>query len=115
MGYLLEKMFFSQPGSNPSAVLCYNDLIAIGLINSLLEMGKRVPEDISVVGFDNIDIGGSVRIPLTTIQIPANEIGASAARLLIEQVEDGPKKKVKNLILPVQMIVRESAGKHMNC
>ncbi|MCB9247553.1 MAG: substrate-binding domain-containing protein [Ignavibacteriales bacterium] len=68
-GYLVGKKILNKGFTIPTAVFCYNDLLAIGLINSLLESGIKVPEDISIVGFDNIDFGKYLKIPLTTVQM----------------------------------------------
>ena len=72
----------------PSAVIANNDAIAVGAIRAFLEAGLSVPEDISVVGFDDIPFSGAFHPPLTTVSVPCREIGATAVRMLLERVRD---------------------------
>lgn len=109
-GYNVGKELFSKNGDGPTAVFCYNDLVAIGLINALLELGIRVPEDVSVVGFDNIDFGEYLRIPLTTVNMPAYEIGKAATKLLIKQITDSSSPANENVILKYNLIKRNSCA-----
>jgi len=74
-------------GSCCTAVICYNDLVAIGAMRGLLNQGKRIPEDVSVVGFDDIDVSSYLSVPLTTVRIPKREMGRRAAAIAIEQIE----------------------------
>jgi len=95
----------------PTAVFCYNDLVAIGLINALLELKIKVPEQVSVIGFDNIDFCESVKIPLTTVHVPAYEIGKSAAELLIRQIENPDELLNEKIFLEARLIERSSCDK----
>ncbi len=110
-GFSAGKELFSKNIKRPTAVFCYNDLIAIGLIDALLELKIKVPEKVSVIGFDNIDFGKYVKIPLTTIQMPAYEIGKSAANLLIRQISDYSPLLKEKLILGHELIERNSCAK----
>jgi len=110
-GYQAGKKFFSKQSELPSAVLCYNDLVAIGLINALLELGITVPEQVSVIGFDDIDICESVKIPLTTIHVPAYEIGRQASELLIRQIQDSDQSFNEKIILATKLVERNSCSK----
>lgn len=74
----------------PTAVLAANDLLAIGAIHRFDEMGIRVPEDISVVGFDNIDLAAHARPPLTTVSYAADLLSERAVRRLLHLIEAGP-------------------------
>lgn len=109
-GYLAGKKLFSKKNNLPTAVFCYNDLVAIGLINALIEIGISVPDKVSVMGFDNIDFGKYVRIPLTTIQMPAYEIGKSAANLLIKQINNS-SHLIEKVLLEHKLIERKSVKK----
>jgi LacI family transcriptional regulator len=110
-GYRAGKELFSRNSNLPTAVFCYNDLVAIGLISALTDLGMAVPDDVSVMGFDNIDFGGYVRVPLTTVQMPAYEIGESAARLLIKQINHSSSPLVERVILEHKIIERKSVSK----
>jgi LacI family transcriptional regulator len=90
--------------SPPTAVFCANDIQAIGALYECQEAGVRVPQDVSVVGFDDLPIGQYVWPQLTTIRVPAAEMGSRAARALIAAVETG--NPVSGCELPTDLIVR---------
>jgi DNA-binding LacI/PurR family transcriptional regulator len=73
----------------PTAVFCANDLTAVGFINRILEQGLRVPEDISVAGFDGISLGDYLRPTLTTIRTDPRGLGRQAARTLLDAIDGG--------------------------
>jgi DNA-binding LacI/PurR family transcriptional regulator len=98
--------------TRPTAVVCYNDMMAIGLLKGLHQAGLRVPQDISVTGFDNIVFSAYTNPPLTTLDQPKRFIGAEAARLLLELLdtpldEQSPNQKNAR-ILKGQLLVRGS-------
>lgn len=93
-------------GAPPSALLCFSDVIALGVYFGLAEAGKRIPQDMSVMGFDNLDWAVETVPPLTTIDLPAAEMGRAAARQIIENLEDGTKLQPQ--FLPAQIIERGS-------
>jgi DNA-binding LacI/PurR family transcriptional regulator len=103
--------FFTSSSDLPTAIFCYNDLVAIGLINALLELKIKVPEQASVVGFDNIDFCESVKIPLTTVHVPAYEIGRNAAELLIRQIDNPEIFLNEKIWLETRLIERSSCDK----
>ena len=111
-GYEAGIELFSKKIEHPSAVFCYNDLVAIGLINALSEMKIKVPEKVSVFGFDNIDFSEFVKIPLTTIQMPAYEIGNTAATLLIELIIESSSQVQKKIIVEHKLVERNSCTKY---
>jgi len=92
-----------------TAVVCGNDWMAMGAMEAIYQKGLRVPEDISLVGFDDIDTAQWVTPPLTTMRQPTRQIGAKAAELLINQVETG--KRVRETVLfCAEMVVRQSVA-----
>lgn len=93
----------------PTAWICGGDRIAIALIEVLGSLGYSVPEDISVVGFDNIEAGRLVTPPLTTVDVNRNYLGSSAVDILL-QVSNGSHKKTKTSIY-TSLIIRSSADK----
>jgi len=110
-GYKAGKHFISSCTDLPSAIFCYNDLIAIGLINVMDEARIKVPQDISVIGFDNIDFSKYIKHPLTTVDMPAYEIGKTATHLLINQISDSTQFFNKKIILEASLIERASCKK----
>jgi LacI family transcriptional regulator len=109
-GFKEGMAFYDKIRIPPTSVLCYNDLVAIGLINALLEMGIEVPQNVSVVGFDNIDICDSVKIPLTTVYGSAYQIGQRAAELIIRQISDRSHSLNKRILLDPELVIRKSVS-----
>ena len=103
MDYLLKSRRI------PTAVICSNDLTAIGVLHKLYRVGSRAPDDMSVIGFGNIDLAPVTIPPLTTIQIPCFELGRAAVTALCAHVEGGGERKRRRTI-KTQLVVRESTG-----
>lgn len=97
--------------ANPelTAVLAGNDLIALGCYSALAELGRTVPDDVSVTGFNDMPFVDRQRPPLTTVRIPHYEIGREAARLLLERI-GSPEAPAKSVVLPVELMARASTG-----
>ncbi|MFC9971394.1 LacI family DNA-binding transcriptional regulator [Spirillospora sp. NPDC127200] len=93
----------------PTGVFCANDLLAIGLVNELTRLGVRVPEDIAVIGYDDIDLAASAAVPLTTIRQPRRELGMEAAELALAETAEGARHEHRQIILAPELVIRESA------
>ncbi len=89
-----------------TAVFCYNDLTAIGVVHALTRRALRVPGDLSVVGFDDIEFASYVDPPLTTIHQPKDEMGRLATRMLMDLLTG---HEVANVKVPGELVVRESS------
>lgn len=98
-----------QQKPRPTAIVAANDLMAMGAMRELRKAGLRVPEDISVVGFDNILFAELADPPLTTIALPREEIGRAAVEALLHTVTDKNKDGREYKITP-KLMVRESTG-----
>lgn len=72
----------------PTAVFCFNDIMALGLMSRLQEKGVRIPEDISVIGYDNIDLAAYYSPPLTTVHQPKRRVGKTAFEILLERIKN---------------------------
>jgi LacI family transcriptional regulator/LacI family repressor for deo operon, udp, cdd, tsx, nupC, and nupG len=94
--------------SRPTAVTCYNDLVAIGVCRALHELGVRIPDDVSVVGFDDIPLLEYLPVPLTTIRMPKTEMGEVAAQMLIRHIESRTVLPPQKVLLEAQLVVRAS-------
>ncbi len=96
-------------GANtPTAYFCSTDVLAISAIRALAQIGKRVPDDVSVVGFDGISIGEHLIPSLSTAVQPAEDMGEWAAKHLLERIDNN--EPVTNLVLPYQIRPGESWG-----
>jgi LacI family purine nucleotide synthesis repressor len=79
----------------PTAVFCFNDTMALGLMSRLQQLGVRVPEDVSVIGYDNIELAEYFSPPLTTIHQPKRRVGKNAFEILLERIKDkGHEKRI---------------------
>lgn len=96
-------------GLRPTGVLAMSDAMAIGVLRAARELGLRVPEDLSVVGFDDIDIAQHTNPPLTTVHQPIRRKGESAVRLLLSVVERRDLRP-EQLRLETRLIIRGSTG-----
>lgn len=94
----------------PSAIFCFSDEIALGCIHTLHNAGLIVPQDISVMGFDDIRFAKYMPVPLTTIAQPTDKIGEHCARLLI-QLMAGEDTQTRQLTLPHELIIRKSTDR----
>ena len=97
----------------PSAIICYNDLMAIGAMQTLQQAGLSVPVDCSVTGFDNIDLSGYINPPLTTFDQPKYELGTQAAQMMLHLLENNNKTiplEQNMLTLQGELCVRASTA-----
>ncbi|MFD5752691.1 LacI family DNA-binding transcriptional regulator [Streptomyces sp. NPDC127033] len=93
----------------PGAVFCANDLLALGVLQTLYHAGVRVPEDIALVGYDDIDFAAAAAVPLTSVRQPAVQLGADAADLLIEETGDAAAAHLhRRIVLQPELVVRAS-------
>ncbi len=93
----------------PTAVFAASDAIALGAMVAIRRRGLRIPDDIALVGFDDIPLAAYVNPPLTTVRLPAYELGREAARLLINIVEVRTPESTR-ILLETTLVVRESCG-----
>jgi LacI family transcriptional regulator len=94
----------------PDAVFAANDLVAVGLLQALVMSGRlRVPQDVALVGFDDIDFASATVVPLTSVRQPRHEIGATALRILREESAE-PDLPPRRIVFQPELVVRESTG-----
>ena len=93
----------------PSAIFATTDREAMGLIQSLLAHGGRVPEDIVVVGYDDIPFAACSQVPLTTVKIPVWQIGELAAEVLFDRLDGRRPEKRQRVLLSPELVVRASS------
>jgi len=93
----------------PSAVVCFNDKVAVGVMEVAAARGLRVPEDLSVAGFDDIDVSRATTPRLTTVRQPLQEMGRTAVTMLMRQL-DGHVHETLSMELETRLVVRQSTG-----
>ncbi len=92
----------------PTAIFCANDETAFGAMDAIQDAGYRVPEDISIIGFDDVPLAPHSHPPLTTVKQPVDEIARAATLALLEHIDNGTP--IQSRTFPAQLIVRKSTG-----
>ena len=95
-------------------VFCYNDPLAIGAMDAILDAGLRIPEDVAVIGCGNLHYDSSLRIPLTSIDQHSQLIGRRAGEIALELIESKEKQPARSVILEPSLIIRSSTRKQIN-
>jgi LacI family transcriptional regulator len=98
-------------GVMPTAIFCANDLLALGVMRALLASKVRIPEQVSVLGYDNIEFAPSAAVPLSSIAQPSYQMGVTAADLLLNECEDGDNHEHQQIRFQPQLVERASTGK----
>ncbi len=113
-GYKIIKRMITE-GNYPNAILAENDLLALGVMQGVKDMGLIIPEDVAVVGFDDIRLASFPEIQLTTVYQPKYKIGKIAIEILLEEIEKKDEAKVnintinKRIVLEPDLIIRKSS------
>jgi LacI family transcriptional regulator len=94
--------------ARPSAVFCANDLVALGVLQEMTRRGLRVPQDLAIVGYDDIDFAAAAAVPLTSVRQPRAQLGQAAADLLIEEVASPEDHRHRQVVFAPELVVRES-------
>jgi len=105
----MKKLLALNPA--PDGVFCYNDPIAIGVIDAILDAGLRVPEDIAVIGCGNLHFDKSLRVPLSSIDQQSVAIGERAGKLLLSVIEARTPPQPKSVFLEPSLVVRQSTNR----
>jgi DNA-binding LacI/PurR family transcriptional regulator len=109
LGYMATKMLLAS-GESFSALFAFNDISAMGAIRALRESGLHVPEDVSVVGFDDIQSAAFQNPSLTTVRQPLREMGRAAAEILLKRINHpGSELHAKHVVEP-ELVIRETTG-----
>lgn len=109
-GYHKALNFFQDWHGAPTAVTCYNDLVALGVMQGLRERGIAVPDEVSVIGFDDLNLLDYFPIPLTTVHVPKDEMGRRAATLLLQQIHSTDGLSPQRLSLETELVIRSSTA-----
>jgi LacI family transcriptional regulator len=94
----------------PTAVFCANDLLALGVLQAVFAAGVRVPDEMAIVGYDDIEFAAAAAVPLTSVRQPARRIGAAAAELLIDETgDDGAEHRHQQITFKPELVARQSS------
>ncbi len=94
----------------PTAILCANDLLALGLSHELTRNGVRIPDEVSIVGFDGLQWAASSAVPLTTVRQQRSELGSVAVRLLLDEIQAPETHAHEHVLLQPELVVRDSSA-----
>ena len=108
-GKMIAESFLAD-GCPATAIVCINDMLAIGLIKTLKARGVRVPEDVSVFGFDDIPFASTFEPSLSTVHYPAIETGRLAAMMLMDTLESGSGEMPVSMQLAPSLVIRETVA-----
>lgn len=109
-GRRLGQAIADMTDNRPDAVLAANDILAIGVLQAFVVSGRvRIPEDIAVVGYDDIDFASAAIVPLTSVRQPSALMGTTAVRLMLDEA-DGVLSEPHNIVFQPELIVRASSG-----
>ena len=109
LGYAAMKRMLDQP-EHPDAVFCYSDLLAVGAVRAAREMGRRVPEDIAVIGCGNLSLSAYLEVPLSSVDQGVGELGEAASRLALELIGSKVLRASQQLRVAPKVVVRASTG-----
>lgn len=108
-GYELAGEILAEPNP-PTALVCGDDEVAMGAIDAVIDRGLRVPEDVSVVGFDDVPIAALRPIGLTTVRQPAGEMGRRAVELLIDRIDADDQREPVDVMLRPKLVARRTSA-----
>lgn len=91
-----------------TAFFCYNDLVAVGVLQACAQLGRKVPDDLAVVGYDDIRLAALVTPPLTTCRVRREQLGQLAIRLLLDRINN-PAENHKKIVVQPELVIRASA------
>jgi len=102
-----ERIGGMPAGSRPTAAFCANDLLALGLLQRCVSLGLRVPQDLAIVGYDDIDFAAAAAVPLTSVRQPRRKLGRTAAELLLDEASN-PDHEHRQVTFTPELVARAS-------
>jgi LacI family transcriptional regulator len=98
------------PGDRPTAVFCANDLLAIGVLQELTHHKIAVPDDIAIVGYDDLVWADAAAVPLTSVRQPREQLGRAASRLVMAEIDEGVRHQHEHVTFQPELAVRDSSN-----
>jgi LacI family transcriptional regulator len=106
-----EQLLAMPVKRRPTAVFCANDLLALGVLQQMTRHGLSIPDDIAIVGYDDIEFAAAAAVPLTSIRQPREQLGRTATELLVEEVLGPAEHHHRQVVFVPELVVRESTVK----
>lgn len=103
-GHTESESLMGAPDFRPTGIICGNDMLALGVLSQLTQAGYSVPDDVSVVGFDDLPMARELPVPLTTVHRSAEKMAEATVEVLLDE------KQPQHRLVPVHLVVRESTG-----
>ncbi|WP_028934985.1 LacI family DNA-binding transcriptional regulator [Pseudonocardia spinosispora] len=103
-----ERLVGLPASRRPTAAFCANDLVALGLLQQMVRLGLRVPDDLAIVGYDDIEFAQAAAVPLTSVSQPRHLLGRTAAELLMAEAGDELDHQHREVVFAPELIVRAS-------
>ena len=109
---VIEKILSEPINKRPSAIICINDMDAMELLRLAYQAGIKIPEELSIIGFADLEMAKYAIVPLTTVSQPFEKMGQITAKMLLEVIENRPTEKlpIKKLKLKTKLVVRQSTA-----
>jgi LacI family transcriptional regulator len=95
-------------GERPTAVFCANDLLALGVLQTMLRRNLDVPGDLAIVGYDDIEFAGAAAVPLTSVRQPSTQLGQAAIELLVDEATAPDAHQHRQVVFEPELVIRES-------
>ena len=92
----------------PTAIFCANDLLALGALQEVVSCGLRVPEEVAIIGYDDIEFAAAAAVPLSSVRQPREQLGRAAAELLLEESGDAPGHEHRHVVFQPDLVTRQS-------
>ncbi|WP_433559029.1 LacI family DNA-binding transcriptional regulator [Pseudonocardia xinjiangensis] len=105
-----ERIAGLPAARRPTAAFCANDLLALGLLQQMVRLGLRVPEDLAIVGYDDIEFAEAAAVPLTSVAQPRHRLGRTAAELLLAEARAPDGHEHQQVVFAPELVVRASTG-----
>lgn len=103
-----ERLAGLPAGRRPTAAVCANDLLALGLLQQAVRLGLRVPDDLAIVGYDDIEFAEAAAVPLTSVAQPRHLLGATATEMVLEEARGEPGHRHRQVVFAPELVVRAS-------
>jgi LacI family transcriptional regulator len=102
-----ERIAGMSRASRPTAAFCANDLLALGLLQQCVTLGIKVPDELAIVGYDDIDFAAAAAVPLTSVRQPRRDLGRTAAELLLDEASN-PDHQHQQVLFTPELVARAS-------